>query len=437
MRKAGMEKRDIKVGVVGAGVVGSGTIEILLKRAGVLQRRSGVNVALAAVAELDKERARATGASDAIIVGDYKDVTENPEIDIVVELVGGTGIAETIVKSALENSKAVVTANKALLSEKGEGLFALAREKNVPLAFEAAVGGGIPCILAIREGLNCNEYDSLLGILNGTCNYILTEMIENGVEYETCLKEAQELGFAEADPTTDVGGFDTGHKLALLSALAFETNVPFSSLHIEGIDSVDLRDVRYAAEHGYTVKLLAVARPDNSKLYLSVHPALLPIEHPLAGVHGSLNAVSLYGDMVMESVLIGRGAGKLPTASAVVADIVYVARSLSYESAAPCWVPPVESRYELADMSDYKTRYYLRFNVDDTVGVMARIADTLSKKGVSIASVNQKEADEGAENVAVVFITHLAREGDIQDALAELNDCDFVQSETVLMRIEE
>ncbi len=432
-----MDSKVIKVGVVGAGVVGSGTIETLLERSGILERRSGVKIELAAVAELDTERALATGASKEIIVGDYKEVTENPDIDIVVELVGGVGIAEAIVKSALENSKAVVTANKALLSEKGEALFALAREKNVPLAFEAAVGGGIPCILAIREGLNCNNFTSLLGILNGTCNYILTEMIHNGVEYQDCLKEAQELGFAEADPTTDVGGFDTGHKLALLSSLAFETNVDFSKMHIEGIDNVDLRDVSYAQEHGYTVKLLAVARPVDGKLYLSVHPALLPIEHSLAGVNGSLNAVSLYGDTVQESVLIGRGAGKMPTACAVVSDIVYVARSIKYCSDVPCWVPPVESTYKLANMDDYQTRYYLRFMVDDKPGVIAKLAAELSNKGVSIASINQKEKQDGEGGVAILFITHTAREGDVQEALKAISTNSFIKCETVLLRIEE
>ncbi len=430
-----MDNKVIKVGVVGAGVVGSGTIETLLKRVDLLERRSGVRVELASVAELDTQRALATGAAENIIVADYKQVTENPDIDIVVELVGGVGIAETIVKSALENSKSVVTANKALLSEKGKPLFDLAREKGVALAFEAAVGGGIPCILSIREGLNCNNFTSLLGILNGTCNYILTEMIEHGVEYEACLKEAQDLGFAEADPTTDVGGFDTGHKLALLSALAFETNVDFDKLHIEGIDKVDLTDVEYAQQHGYTVKLLAVARPVGNKLYLSVHPALLPFEHTLAGVHGSLNAVSLYGDIVEESVLVGRGAGKLPTACAVVSDIVSVARNLKYSPETPSWKPPLESNYELGSIADYVTRYYLRFTVSDQPGVMATIATELSKVGVSIASVTQNE--HHGDDVAVVFITHSAREGDIQSALAAIDRNDFVKSKTVLLRIEE
>lgn len=433
-----MAKDVIRIGIVGAGTVGSGTIQTLLARKDELLRRSSVRLELTAVAELDRAKAIAAGAPEAIIVDDYRKITENPQIDIVVELVGGTGIAGAVVNSALQNGKAVVTANKALLSEKGAEIFPLARSRKIPLAFEAAVGGGIPCILAIREGFDCNNFTSLLGILNGTCNYILTEMIHKGVAYADCLKAAQALGFAEADPTTDVGGFDTGHKLALLSALAFETWVDFHQMHIEGIDGIQLLDINYAQEFGYTVKLLAVARVEEGKLYLSVHPALLPQEHPLANIHGSLNAVSLYGDIVMESVLVGRGAGKLPTASAVIADIVQVARMLAYAPDMPYWVPGETPFYPLGQMQDYRTRYYLRFMVQDRAGVFAEIAAALGRRGVSIASVHQKEQQEGNdEPVAVVVITHQAREGDIQDALAEIADKSFTKSAPVLLRIEE
>ncbi len=431
-----MSCKVIKVGVVGAGTVGSGTIETLIKRADILKKRCGVRIELAAVAELDAAKAIAAGASKDIIVDDYKKVTENPEIDIVAELIGGTGLAGAIVESALSNGKAVVTANKALLSEKGRPLFALAREKKVPLAFEAAVGGGIPCMLSIREGLNCNSYQSLLGILNGTCNYILTQMTQKGVAYETCLKEAQELGFAEADPTTDVGGFDTGHKLALLSALAFDSWVDFDKMHIEGIDKVDLDDVKFAEKLGYTIKLLAVARPDGDGLFLSVHPALLPNSHTLAGIHGSLNAVSLFGDIVQESVLVGRGAGKFPTASAVIADITQVARMLAFSPEMPSWTPEPEPVYKLLPMSDYTSRYYLRFVVEDETGVLAKITGALGDNNVSIASVNQGENPIG-KNAAIMVITHKAKEGDIQKALSAIGGMSFTRQAPVLLRIEE
>lgn len=431
-----MSGKVINVGVVGAGTVGSGTIETLLSRADILRKRCGVEIRLAAVAELDREKALATGAPAEVIVDDFKKVTQNPDIDIVVELIGGVGIAEAIVKSALENGKAVVTANKALLSEKGKPLFSLAREKNVALAFEAAVGGGIPCMLSIREGLNCNNYSSLLGILNGTCNYILTEMIQKGVAYEDCLKEAQALGFAEADPTTDVGGFDTAHKLALLSAQAFDSWVDFDTLHIEGIDKVNLDDVAFAGKLGYTVKLLAVARPNNDGLFLSVHPALLPNNHTLASIHGSLNAVSLYGDIVEESVLVGRGAGKLPTASAVVADITQVARMLAFSPEMPYWTPDETPAFKLLPMSEYSTRYYLRFMVKDQAGVMAKITGCLGARNVSIASMHQDENFTG-EDAAVIIITHKAKEGDIQQSLVEIEEMDFTVQKPVLLRIEE
>ncbi len=433
-----MGKEIIRVGVVGAGTVGSGTIEVLLKRAAELESRSGVRVELAAVAELDRAKAIAAGAPEALIVDDFHKVTENPNIDIAVELIGGKGIAAEVVRTALKAGKAVVTANKALLSEKGAELFGLARQNKVPLAFEAAVGGGIPCIMGIREGLNCNKFTSLLGILNGTCNFILTGMVQKGLAYADCLKEAQKLGFAEADPTTDVGGFDTGHKLSLLSALAFDTPMDFSKMHIEGIDGIDISDIKFAGSLGYAIKLLAVARPLDGKLYLSVHPALLPAAHPLASIHGSLNAVSLYGDIVQESVLVGRGAGKLPTASAVVADIVQVARILKYAPQMPYWVPAEKPVYELGKMEDYCSRYYLRFTVTDEAGVFAELAASLGKRGVSIASVNQREQKANpSDPVAVVVVTHAAKEGNVQAALAEIASKPFTKAKPVLLRIEE
>lgn len=437
-RKGTMGKDVIRVGVVGAGTVGSGTIEVLLKRVADLERRSGVRVELAAVAELDRAKAIAAGAPEALIVDDFHKVTENPDIDIVVELIGGKGIAAEVVRTALKAGKAVVTANKALLSEKGADLFALARQNNVPLAFEAAVGGGIPCIIGIREGLSCNHFHSLLGILNGTCNFILSGMIQQGLAYADCLKEAQRLGFAEADPTTDVEGFDTGHKLTLLSALAFDTPVDFSKLHIEGISGIDISDIKFAGSLGYAIKLLAVARPMDNKLYLSVHPALLPVSHPLASIHGSLNGVLLDGDIVQESMLVGRGAGKLPTASAVVADIVQVARILKYAPQMPYWTPTEKPIYELGVMSDYQTRYYLRFMVQDEAGVFAELAAALGKRKVSIASVNQQEQKANpSDPVAVVVITHKAREGDVQAALEEIAGKPFTKAAPVLLRIEE
>ncbi len=424
-----------RIGVVGAGTVGAGVIQILQQHRDRLARRSGIAIELAAVAELDRAKALAAGTPEALLVDDYRALLADPQVDIVVELIGGTGVAEAVVREALEAGKAVVTANKALLAEKGGPLFARARQKKLPLAFEAAVAGGIPIILALRKGLVVNEFQSLLGIVNGTCNYILSEMIDKGVPYQTCLAETQALGYAEADPATDVDGFDSGHKLALLSALAFQTWVDFPQLHIEGIAGIDLQDIRFAQMLHYTVKLLAVGRPQNEEIFLSVHPALLPRDHPLASVHGSLNAIELIGDVVKESMFYGRGAGQMPTASAVTADIVEVARALQENACASFWTPSPEPAYRLARMEDYRSRCYLRFTIADRVGVLGRISTVLGEHEVSIASVHQHETS--AEAVPLVIVTHTAREGDVRAALARIDTEDFVRAPTVRLRIEE
>ncbi len=433
------KKSCCRVGVIGAGTVGSGVVQILLERAELLARRGGAAIELARVADTNRAQALAAGVPEALLVDDFSAVVDDPDIDVVVELVGGTGIAETIVRKALENSKPVVTANKALLAEKGSGLFGLAREKGLPLAFEAAVCGGIPLILALREGLIASHMLSLLGIVNGTCNYVLSEMTGKGVAYTKALDEAQAQGYAEADPTFDVEGIDSGHKLALLSALALETWIDFSALHIEGISNVDLMDLNFADYLGYTVKLLAVARPDQEAgtLFLSVHPALLGKSHPLANVQGTMNAVALHGDVVMESMFYGRGAGREPTASAVVADIVQIARSLKGDVCAPTWTPATTPHLRLQPMDDYSTRYYLRFIVKDEPGVLGRITTSLGRHNASIASVHQFEDEGDPEHVPISILTHVAREGDVQQALAEIGDMDFSRARPVLLRIEE
>lgn len=433
-----MTKTGYGIGVIGTGTVGGGVVDLLLNRATTLAERSGTAVSLRGVAELDAAKAKAAGTPDDLLVADYRELLQREDIDIIVELVGGTDVAETMVREALEAGKAVVTANKALLAVKGRPLFALAQSKGLPFAFEAAVAGGIPIILSLREGFVANTVTRLLGILNGTCNYILSEMIGKGIPYDECLKKAQELGYAEADPTFDVEGFDTGHKLSLLSALAFDTWVDFDALAISGIEHVDLMDVDFASQLGYTIKLLAVARPDGEKLFLSVHPALLRQDHPLASVHGSLNAVDLYGDAVEESMMVGRGAGRMPTASAVVADIVGVARSLA-GNLGPGWTPSDTPALKHADMCDYQTRYYLRFNAQDRPGVFGQIATALGECGVSIASVVQHEEPEGfIDNlVPVVFVTHAAREGDVLEALEKIKSMDFLSGDPVYLRIED
>lgn len=440
------------VGLVGAGVVGGGVAETILTRGDLLAARSGVRLQLVKVAEKDAPRARSAGVPESILVDDYRKVIADPKVDIVVELVGGTGIANEVVSGALDAGKHVVTANKALLAEKGRPLFAKAKEKGLVLAFEASVAGGIPLILALRDGLLANRTRSLHGIVNGTCNYILSEMAQKGLSFEHCLAEAQKLGFAEANPSTDIDGIDTGHKLAILAALVFETWMDFPALHIEGIRNVKDMDVRVARELGYTLKLLAVARPEpepknaadggngsvppGSKLFLSVHPALLRHSNPLASVNGSMNAVELMGDVVGESMFYGRGAGRFPTASAIVSDIVAIARARSANHAPPSWFPPEKNAYVPASMDDYLTRYYLRLTVQDRPGVLGKLTTVLGSHGVSIATVRQLEHEVEEGTAPVCVLTHQAREGAVKAALEEIAKMDFLRGEPVLLRIE-
>jgi len=432
-----MNEKVLRIGVVGAGTVGAGVIEILMTRAALLERRSGVRLALAKVADIDAAKARAAGAPAEIIAADGMAVAGAPDIDIFVELIGGTDAAERMVRLALQSGKPVVTANKALLAEKGRPLFALAREKGVPLAFEAAVCGGIPIILALREGLIANRISSLLGIVNGTCNFILTRMAEK-ISYNAALREAQQQGYAEVDPRLDVDGIDSGHKLALLSAIAFDTWPDFNLLPLEGISRLDVMDVDFANYLEYTVKLLAVARtdPDNRRLFLSVHPSLLRHQHPLAGVHGSMNAVVLEGDVAKEAMFYGRGAGRYPTASAVVSDIVAVARALQSGERAWIWTPEEKPTYAIGNMADYRSRYYLRFIVEDRPGVLGRITTAMGDHEVSIASVHQFESELKDNQVPVTVLTHMAREGDVRAALQAIAHLAFMRAEPVMLRIE-
>ena len=440
------------IGLAGAGVVGGGVADLLLGRKELLARRAGVEMDLVAVADMDINRALALGVPREKIVDDFRKLMDNPDVQVVVELIGGVGVAYDCVMAALDAGKHVVTANKALLAEKGAAIFAKAREKNLIIAFEAAVAGGIPLLLALREGLLANRMQTLLGIVNGTCNYILTEMTAKGLSFDDCLREAQRLGFAEANPSSDIDGKDSGHKLALLSALSFETWIDFPSLHIEGIRNISDVDIKITGGLGYTLKLLGVIRTDPEpvsadeggkgevlspgRLFLSVHPALLKKSNPLASVAGSLNAVKTEGDAVMESMFYGRGAGRYPTASAVVSDIAAVARASVYGGLGPRWFPPATNAYSIAPMEDYQTRYYLRFVVRDQPGVVGHITTALGKNNVSIAAMHQFENDLSDGHASVCLFTHIAREGDIRNSLAEISGMDFLEGSPTLLRIE-
>lgn len=444
------DAKTCAVGLIGAGVVGGGVAEMLVTRNELLARRSGIDFRLSLVADKDMDRARAAGVDENLLVDDFRKVADNPDIDVVVELMGGTGAAHDAVMAALEAGKHVVTANKALLAERGGPIFAKAREKGRIVAFEAAVAGGIPLLQSLREGLVANRMRSLLGIVNGTCNYILTEMTAKGTTFAECLGEAQRLGFAEADPSGDIDGKDSGHKLALLSALAFETWVDFDRLHIEGIRGVQDVDIKIAGSLGYTLKLLGVIRADpapamaedgghggvGGRLFLSVHPAFLRNNNPLAAVAGSLNAVETEGDVAMESIFYGRGAGRYPTASAVVADIVAVGRAVAFGGAGPAWLPPGNNAYAVADFADYVCKYYLRFVVRDRPGVLGTLATLLGKVGVSIAAMHQYEGSGSGGLASVCLVTHEAREGNVRRAIDAISRLDILDGTPTLVRIE-
>lgn len=432
-----IDMRDIGIGVLGFGTIGTGVVKGLLENGDLLAERLGARPVIRRIADVDLETDRGLDIDKSILTNDAASIVNDPEVDIVVELIGGTGIARDLVLKSLEAGKPVVTANKALLAKHGKEIVKLAMEKNVDIYFGASVGGGIPIISALREGLVANRVESIHAILNGTCNYILTKMEEEGMAFDVALKQAQDAGFAEADPTLDIEGFDTAHKAAILASLAFGMEIPLDSLHVEGITGVTDIDMKYALEAGYRIKLLAVIKDCGDGLEVRVHPALVPLTHVLASVRGVYNAVMVRGDMVKTSLFYGRGAGMEPTASTVLGDVADVIRNIVSDS--PCRVPAVALLAEspvLKDMQDIKARYYVRLSLKDEAGVVAKYADILGKYDISIASLMQKEGGEG-EFVPVVLVTHETLEKNMTAALSEINQLSAVGADSVMLRIEE
>jgi len=439
--------RVFRVGLLGFGTVGSGTARILLHSEPPLRERTGVDIRLHAIADIDLERPRDVDVHAVRLTTDARAVAADPQIDIVVETIGGIEPARTFVLEALRHGKAVVTANKALLALHGRELFGAARQHGTSIGFEAAVCGGVPLIGAMREGMVANRIESIRGILNGTSNYILTRMAESGASYETALQEAQRQGFAEADPTMDVDGLDAAHKLALLASLGFHHLVDLDQIHVEGIRGLRDTDLRFATELGYVVKLLGIAKQhfrsgaagDHEGVELRVHPALLARDHPLAGVREENNAVLVRGDATGDVLFYGKGAGMMPTASAIVADIVGAARG----SALPNFEKlQLFGRHRLAVLPMGRTccRWYVRFDVADEPGVLARIAQTLAEHRVSIASFLQKEPHSAAplpDRVPIVIITHPTAEESFQAARRQVETFAFVAGPGSALRIED
>ena len=430
----------VYVGIIGLGTVGSGTVKILFENQSLIKKRLGAPLLVKKIAVRDPSLPRRVEGPDTLLTTDPESIFRDPEIKIVVELIGGLEPARTFILKAIEAGKHVVTANKAVLAEYGAELFAAAKEKGVDIAFEAAVGGGVPIIKTLKESLAGNRIKSLTGIVNGTCNYILTRMTDEGLSFEEALAEAQEAGFAEADPSLDVDGIDAAHKLALLTTLAYGTEISLEDIYVEGIREIEPLDIAFARELGFVTKLLAICKETENGLEVRVHPALIAEDHVLASVRMAYNAFYVRGDAVGDILLYGLGAGQMPTGSAVVSDIVDLARNVL--SGATLRVPPLSfqladlQRLPLKPMNEVVSRYYFRFSAVDRPGVLSKIAGILGENEISIATVIQK-GREARGSVPIVMLTHEAREAAVSRALAAIDRLEVVTAPTKLLRIEE
>jgi homoserine dehydrogenase len=432
-------KARIGVGLIGFGTVGIGVAKILLKNRALIQRRVGVPVELVRVADLDITRDRGVSLPPGMLTTDVGQILDDPSIDIVLELIGGYDTAKRVILDAMARGKQVVTANKALLAVHGEEIFDAAARRCVDLGFEASVGGGIPVIRALTEGLAANTILSIYGIINGTSNYILSRMTSEGQGFKEVLAEAQRAGYAEADPTFDVAGVDSAHKLSIMVSLAYGTPVNFKEVYTEGITRLTPLDITYAKEFGYTIKLLGIAKFSDGEVEARVHPTMIPSTSPVAHVEGIYNAIQLAGDAVGDIVLYGQGAGSMPTGSAVVSDVIAIARNLL--RGATGRVPPASFQQDqrrplrIRRMEEIVSLYYLRFMVLDRPGVLSQISGVLGRHGISISSVLQQGRKEG-QTVPVVIMTHASTERDVQASLREIDRMPFISEPTTLIRVE-
>jgi homoserine dehydrogenase len=429
--------KQVGVGLLGFGTVGAGVVEGLQRNRAVLAARAGAEISLTRIADVDLERDRGVAVDPTLLTRDAREVIRDPAVDVVVELIGGCGIARELVTEALAARKPVVTANKKLLAEHGEEIFGLAEKNGVDLYFGASVGGGIPIIRVLREGLIANRVRSLHGILNGTCNYILTRMENEGLAFDEVLAAAQAAGYAEANPGLDIDGFDTAHKAAILASLAYGFHVPMDAVGVEGIRDLAARDVQYARELGYRIKLLAVIRRLDDEIEVRVHPTLVPLNHMLASVSDVFNAVMVRGDMTGDTLYYGRGAGREPTASTVIADLADVARNLAVKQPRHKRGVPRASQPppRIRALSAIRSRYYLRLMVRDEAGMLGRFTTILGNRGVSILAVMQQAVPDEGGFVPVVALTHEASDADVASALAEIKAADIVGGTPVRLRM--
>ena len=432
--------KSIKVGLLGIGTVGAGTFAVLKRNQDEIRRRAGCGIDIVMVADLDTARAAKIAGPGVDIVSDGNLVVNHPDIDIVIELIGGYGIARDLVMKAIANGKHVVTANKALLALHGTEIFKAAQDKGVMVAFEAAVAGGIPIIKALREGLTANRIEWVAGIINGTTNFILSEMRDKGLDFDVVLKEAQRLGYAEADPTFDIEGVDAAHKVSIMSAIAFGTPVQFEKAYVEGITGLQAIDIRYAEQLGYRIKLLGITRRADNGIELRVHPTLIPINRLIANVEGAMNAVLVKGDAVGATLYYGKGAGAEPTASAVIADLVDITRLaladpahrvpyLAFQSDAGAHTP-------ILPMAEITTSYYLRICVADKLGVLADITRILADASISVDAMLQKEPAEGEAQTDIIILTHQTQEKNVNAAMASIENLSTVSGKIIRLRLE-
>ncbi len=434
-------QNKINVGLIGAGTVGSGTYKILKENFAEIYRKTGKEIIVFALAEKDTKRAKEVADDKTLIFEDAFDLVKDKNIHIVVELIGGTGISKDLVEEAIKNNKHVVTANKALIAMHGEELVNLATKHNVNLSYEAAVAGGIPIVKAIREGLVANKIEWIAGILNGTTNYILTEMKENNLAFEVALKQAQELGFAEADPTFDIEGVDAAHKITILASIAFGIPVNFNAAHIEGISNLAQKDIIYAEELGYRIKLLGITKCNNDLVELRVHPTLIPEKRLVANVDGAMNAVLVKGNMVGPTLYYGAGAGAEPTASAVVADIIDLARNLESNNTTPIPIlgfikNEIKSK-KMLSIKDITSEFYLRISMKNESGVLAKITQVFAQHSISIDAMVQKEIQEDDEIVDIILVTSNMIEKEMNKIINEIEALPENKDKVVKLRIEQ
>ncbi len=421
--------KQVRIGIIGFGTVGTGTIKILLNQRELIKKRTGIDLILKKVADKDIEKPREITLSKEILTTDAMELIKNPEIDIVVELIGGIHPAKDFIIEAFRNGKHVVTANKALLAEEGNDIFLEARQKGVKLGFEASVGGGIPIIKVMREGLVANKMLAIYGIINGTTNYIFTKMTDEKIDFQDALRQAQDLGYAEADPTLDIEGIDSAHKLTILASLAYGIPLSFNKVYCEGITKITAQDIAFAGEFGYKIKLLAITKILDGEIELRVHPTMIPDNYLISKVDGVFNAIYVEGDSVGPTLYYGRGAGSMPTGSAVVADIVDIAKgseTLPFD---------FSEKYNIKPVQEIESRYYFRFTALDSPGVLSKISGVFGRHNISIASVIQKGRSK-AGAVPLVILTHKAREKDVLDAVDKIDKLPVVAGKSVFIRVE-